>query len=164
MNQNNRTVISLPSDREILITRVFDAPRELVFRAHTDPALIPLWWGPRSTTTIVDKMDVRPGGKYRFVHRTDDGSEYVFHGEFREIVPPERIVQTSELEGSPGIVLETLTFDERDGRTTLTVLDECPTQETRDAMIASGMEAGLNESYDRLAHLLAQQDAAARRS
>ena len=162
MNRNNRTAISLPSDREILITRGFDAPRELVFRAHTDPALIPLWWGPRSTTTIVDKMDVRPGGEYRFVHRTSDGSEYVFRGEFREIVPHERLVQTSEFEGAPGIVLETITFEEHDGKTTLTVLDVCPTQEIRDAILASGMEEGLNESYDRLAELLAEQSAAAR--
>jgi len=159
MNQNNRTVISLPSDREILITRVFDAPRELVFRAHTDPALIPLWWGPGSTTTIVEKMDVRAGGKYRFVHRSEDG-EYVFHGEFREIVPPERLVQTSELEGMPGVVLETITFEEQDGKTMLTVLDLCATVEDRDAILASGMEEGLSETYNRLADLLAEQDAA----
>jgi len=159
MNQNNRTVISLPSDREILITRVFDAPRELVFRAHTDPALIPLWWGPGSTTTIVEKMDVRAGGKYCFVHRSEDG-EYVFHGEFREIVPPERLVQTSELEGMPGVVLETITFEEQDGKTMLTVLDLCATVEDRDAILASGMEEGLSETYNRLADLLAEQDAA----
>jgi uncharacterized protein YndB with AHSA1/START domain len=157
VNQINRTVVSLPSDREILITRVFDAPRELVFRAHTDPALIPLWWGPRSTTTIVDKMDVRPGGEYRFVHRTEDGSEYIFSGEYREVAPPERLVQTSEFDGAPGhIVLETITFDEQDGKTTLTVLDVCSTQEERDAILASGMEEGLNESYDRLAELVAE--------
>ena len=161
MSQNNRTIISLPSDREILITRVFDAPCELVFRAHTDPALIPLWWGPASTTTIVDKMDVRPGGEYRFVHRSADGSEYVFRGEFREIVPPERLIQTSEMEGAQGSVLETLTFEEQDGKTRLTVLDLCPTQEVRDAILASGMEEGLDESYDRLAALLVEGDAAA---
>jgi uncharacterized protein YndB with AHSA1/START domain len=153
----------LPSDREILITRLFDAPRELVFRAHTDPALIPLWWGPRSTTTIVDQMDVRPGGQYRFIHRTDDGSQYVFSGEFREIVPPERLVQTSEFDGAPGhIVLETITFEEQDGKTILTVLDACANQEDRDAILASGMEEGLNETYDRLTELLAEQSAAAR--
>jgi uncharacterized protein YndB with AHSA1/START domain len=162
MNQNNRTAIRLPSDREILITRMFDAPRELVFRAHTDPALIPRWWGPRSTTTIVDKMDVRPGGKYRFVHRTQDGREYVFCGEFREIAPPERLVQTSEIEGAPGSVLETITFEEHGGKTTLTILDVCSTVEERDAILASGMEEGLSESYDRLAELLAEQSAKAR--
>jgi uncharacterized protein YndB with AHSA1/START domain len=155
VNRNKRTTLSLPSDCEILITRVFDAPRELVFRAHTDPALIPLWWGPRNTTTIVDRMDVRPGGGYRFIHRTDDGSEYIFSGEFREIDPPRRLVQTSEMEGAPGSVLETITFEELNGRTTLTVLDLCPTQEVRDAILASGMEEGLAESYDRLAELIA---------
>jgi uncharacterized protein YndB with AHSA1/START domain len=156
VNQNKRTVISLPSDREILITRLFDASRELVFRAHTDPALIPLWWGPASTTTIVDQMDVRPGGKYRFIHRPGDGSEYVFYGEFREIVPPERLVQTSGMEGTPDNVLETLTFEDLDGKTRLTVLDVCPTQEVRDAIIASGMEEGLDESYNRMEELLAK--------
>ncbi len=160
MSQNNRTVVSLPSDREILITRLFDAPRELVFRAHTDPALIPLWWGPASTTTIVDQMDVRPGGKYRFLHRSGE-NEYVFSGEFREVLPYERLVQTSEFDGAPGhVVLETLTLEEQDGRTILRVLESCATQEDRDAILASGMEEGLNESHDRLAALLAEQSAA----
>ena len=85
MNQSNRAVMTLPSDREILVTRVFDAPRALVFRAHTDPALIPLWWGPRYLTTVVAQLDVRPGGAWRFVQRSPDGSEYGFRGEFREI-------------------------------------------------------------------------------
>jgi uncharacterized protein YndB with AHSA1/START domain len=107
-------------------------------------------------------MDVRPGGQYRFVHRSGDGSEYVFHGEFREIVPYERLVQTSELEGAPGVVLETITLEEHAGKTTLTVLDVCSTKADRDAVLASGMEEGLNESYDRLTELLAEQSAAAR--
>ncbi len=162
MNQNNRITVTLPSDLEILITRVFNAPRELVFRAHTDPALIPLWWGPRSTTTVVEKMDPRPGGQYRFIHRSD-GEEYVFSGEFREVVPFERIVQTSEFDQAPGtVVIETLTLEERDGKTLLTVLQACPTMEARDAILASGMEYGLNETYDRLSELLAEQSAAAR--
>jgi uncharacterized protein YndB with AHSA1/START domain len=160
MNQNNRTVIELPSDRELLITRVFDARRELVFRAHTDPALIPLWWGPRSTMTIVDKMDVRPGGEYRFIHRSD-GQEYIFYGEFREIVPPERIVQTSQMEGTPGYILETLTLEEQNGKTILRVLETCETKEVRDAVLASGMEEGLSESYDRLDELFEAQMAEA---
>lgn len=163
MNQNNnRTTVSLPSDHEILVTRVFDAPRELVFRAHIDPDLIPRWWGPRSTTTIVEKLDPRPGGQYRFIHRSN-GEEYIFSGEFREVVPFERIVQTSEFDGAPGTVLiETLTLEERDGKTTLTSLQSCPNQETRDAIIASGMEYGLDESYERLSELLAEQQKAAR--
>jgi uncharacterized protein YndB with AHSA1/START domain len=105
---------------------------------------------------------VRPGGEYRFVHRTADGSEVVFRGEFREIVPPRRLVQTSEMEGAPGVVLETLTLEEQDGKTTLTILDVCPSQEVRDAILASGMEAGLAESYERLAQLVAELGAAAR--
>ena len=163
MKPNHRTEIRLISDLEVLITRVFDAPRELVFRAHTDPSLIPLWWGPRNTTTIVETMDVRPGGAWRFIHRSDDGSEYGFRGEFREILPPERLVQTSEFEGAPGhIVLETITFEEQFGQTTVKVLDLCASIEDRDAMLASGMEEGLEETYDRLAELVAQQSAAAR--
>lgn len=157
MTENNRTTVTLPSDREILVTRVFNAPRELVYRAHTDPALIPRWWGPRDTSTIVDQMDVRVGGKYRFIHHAPDGSEFVFHGEFRELTPPERLVQTSAIEGMPGSILEILTFAEENGKTTLTVLDQCPTKEARDAILASGMEEGLHESYDRLAELLAEQ-------
>jgi uncharacterized protein YndB with AHSA1/START domain len=156
MNQHSGTVIELPSDQEIRITRVFDAPRELVFRAHTDAALIPLWWGPRSTTTIVDKMDVRPGGEYRFIHRSD-GSEYIFYGEFREITPPERIVQTSQMEGMPGVIVETLTLEEKNGKTILTVIEWCATKEERDAVLASGMEEGLRESYDRLDEIFAAQ-------
>lgn len=158
MNQNNRTIVSLPSDREILMTRVFDAPRELVFRAMTDPALIPLWWGPRTTTTIVDQLDARVGGTYRFIHRMDDGSQFVFSGEFREITPPERIVQTSEFDGAPGnVVIDTVTLEEHDGRTTLTIVEVCDSKEVRDAIIASGMEGGLSETYERLDEILAEQ-------
>jgi len=161
MNSNNRAVVTLPSENEILITRVFAAPRELVFRAHTDPLLIPRWWGPRNTTTIVDHMDVRPGGTYRFVHRTPDGFEVVFRGEFREIVPHERLVQTSEMEGNPGALLEIMTFTERDGLTTLAAREVCPSREVRDAVLASGMEEGLQESYVRLDELFASEQAAA---
>jgi len=161
MNQKNRAEISLPSDREILIKRVFNAPRALVFRAHIDPALIPLWWGPERTTTIVEKMDVRPGGEWHFTHRMPDGSGFWFRGEFREVVPPERLVQTSEFEGALGnIVIDTITFEEHDGKTTVTTLETCESQEVRDAIIASGMEGGLNESYERLDALITEQFAA----
>ena len=85
--------LTLPSDREIVMTRLFDAPRELVFKAYTDPAMVPHWWGQRGATTTVDKMDVRPGGAWRFVQRGPDGSEFAFNGEYREIVPPERLVR-----------------------------------------------------------------------
>lgn len=161
MNQKNRAEISLPSDREILVTRVFNAPRDLVFRAHTDPALVPLWWGQRSATTVVTELDVRPGGGWRFVQRAPDGSEYGFRGEFREIAPPERLVQTFEFEGMPGhVVLQDMTFTEQDGKTTLTTHEVYASAEDRDGMIASGMESGLHETYERLDELLAAQVAA----
>lgn len=161
MTQNNRTTLTLQSDNEILITRVFNAPRELVFKVLTDPELIPRWWGPKDTTTIVDYMDVRPGGGYRYIHRSGDG-EVIFHGEIREVVPNERVVQTTSIEGMPGpAVVDTMTLEEHDGKTTLTVLEECPSAEVRDAIIASGMEEGMKESYDRLAELLVEQSATA---
>lgn len=150
--------VTLPSDREIVMTRVFNAPRELVFRAHVDPALIPHWWGPRGNTAVVDKLDARPGGAWRFVVRRDDGSgEIAFYGEFREVVPPERFTWTfgfDGLHGPPG--LETYVFEERDGKTTLTSTAYFGSVEERDAVLASGMETGANESADRLDELLAR--------
>jgi uncharacterized protein YndB with AHSA1/START domain len=149
------TKVTTPSDREIVSERVFDAPRERVFAAFTDPELIPRWWGPRDTTTIVDQMDVRPGGAWRFVHRGPDG-ETGFRGTYREVAPPERIVQTFEWEGMPGhVVVETAIFEDLGGRTKLTNISLFQTTEERDGMLASGMEAGLTESHDRLDELLA---------
>jgi len=151
------TKVTLPSDREILITREFDAPRELVFKAMTDPNLIPRWWGPRRYTTTVDKMDVRPGGAWRFIMREPDGRESGFRGEYREVVAPERIVQTFEWEPMAGhISVDTATFTERDGRTLLTVRSLFASKEDRDGMIQSGMEKGLAETHDRFAELLAE--------
>ena len=150
--------VSTPSDNEIVLTRRFDAPRELVFKAMTDPDAIPKWWGPRRYQTIVDRMEVRPGGAWRFINRDQDGTEFAFHGEYREIVPPERLVYTFEFEGAPGHVsLETIVLEEREGVTYSidTVLFD--TREARDAMIASGMETGASESMDRLAELVEAQ-------
>jgi uncharacterized protein YndB with AHSA1/START domain len=128
-----------------------------VFAAYTDPELSPQWWGPRGTTTIVDQMDVRPGGAWRFVNRDSDGSETGFRGTYREVTPPERIVQTFEWEGMPGHVLvETATFEDLGGRTKVTATSLFHTSEERDGMLASGMERGLTETHDRLAELLAQ--------
>jgi uncharacterized protein YndB with AHSA1/START domain len=159
------TKVTLPSDLEILITREFDAPRELVFKAMTDPTLIPQWWGPRDQTTTVDKMDVRPGGTWRFVSTGPDGTKSAFRGEYREIVPPERVVQTFEWEPMAGhISLETATFTERDGRTLLTARTKFSSKEDRDGMIQSGMEKGLRETHDRFAELLAKLRAAERSS
>ena len=117
--QSTRTAtVTTPSDREIHIERIFEAPRDRVFAVYTDPALIPEWWGPRGTTTIVDKMDVRSGGDWRFVARDSDGSETAFRGSYREVSAPERIVQTFEWEGMPGYVcLETAAFEDLGDRT-----------------------------------------------
>jgi uncharacterized protein YndB with AHSA1/START domain len=142
--------------QEIVMTHVFDAPRDLVFKTYTDPSLIPLWWGPRRLTTTVDKHEFRPGGAWRFVQRDADGNEFAFHGEYREIVPPERIVGTFEFEGMPGHVLvETVTLEELDGKTKLTATTVFESVEDRDGMVASGMESGARESMERLAELLA---------
>jgi uncharacterized protein YndB with AHSA1/START domain len=151
------TTVTTPSEREIVSERVFDAPRDRVFAAYTDPELIPQWWGPRGTTTIVDQMDVRPGGAWRFVGRDPDGSETAFRGTYREVTPPERIVQTFEWEGMPGhVVVETATFEDLGGRTRVTAHSLFHTSEERDGMLDSGMERGLTETHDRLAELLAQ--------
>jgi uncharacterized protein YndB with AHSA1/START domain len=153
----NPATFLFPSDREIDMTRVIDAPRELVFRAYTNPDLIPQWWGPEHLMTRVDRMDLRPGGVWRFVQRGSDGSEYVFHGVYREIVPPERLVDTFEFEGMPGhVMLETVTFEGHDGGTKVTVTSLFRTMEDRDGMLGSGMEKGAAESMDRLEKLMAK--------
>ena len=157
MVAGNRSAMTLtmPSDREIVLTRVFDAPRALVFKAHTDPNLIPLWWGPRRLTTIIDTLDLRPGGAWRFVQHDADGNEYAFNGVYREIVPPERLVSTFEFEGMPGhILLQTLTLEEHDGKTKLTSTALFESVEDRDGMLQSDMESGAAEGYDRLDDLL----------
>jgi uncharacterized protein YndB with AHSA1/START domain len=149
--------VSTPTDREIHIERIFDAPRDRVFAVYTDPKLIPEWWGPHGTTTVVDQMDVRPGGSWRFVGRGADGSEAAFRGTYREVSPPERIVQTFEWEGLPGhISVETATFEDLGGRTKVTTTSVFETTEDRDGMLNSGMESGLNETYERLDALLAR--------
>jgi uncharacterized protein YndB with AHSA1/START domain/DNA-binding transcriptional ArsR family regulator len=148
--------VTTPTDREIHIERVFAAPRDRVFAVYTDPQLIPRWWGPRDTTTTVDRMDLMPGGGWRFVMRDADGSETAFRGTYREIIPPERIVQTFEWEGMPGHVsVETTTFEDLGDRTKVTTTSIFHTTEERDGMLASGMERGMNETYARLDELLA---------
>jgi uncharacterized protein YndB with AHSA1/START domain len=154
-----KTTVSTPAAREILSERVFDAPRERVYAAYTDPQLIPRWWGPRRMTTTVQEMDVRPGGKWRFLQREPDGREHAFRGVYREVTPPERIVQTFEWEGMPGhAIVETVSFTELDGRTAVSVVSLFHTGEERDGMLAAGMEGGLTESHDRLAELLGGRD------
>ena len=153
------TTVTTPTDREITSERVYRAPRERVFAAYTDPLLIPRWWGPRSTTTIVDKMDVTPGGAWRFISRSSDGSETAFRGSYREVTPPARLVQTFEWEGMPGhILVETVTFEDLNGHTKVTTNALFPTTAERDGMLAAGMQQGMSESHDRLSELLAKEE------
>lgn len=154
----NAAQITTPTDREIRVERIFEAPRERLFAVMTDPELIPEWWGPRRYTTRVDQMDVRPGGDWRFVCRDEDGSEEGFRGSYRELTPPERIVQTFEWEPMAGYVsLETMTLEDiGEGRTKVTTVSIFFTTEERDGMLNSGMEEGLNETYERLDELLAR--------
>lgn len=152
-----KATVTLPAEREIHVERVFEAPRERVFAAYTDPELIPRWWGPRGTTAVVDEMDARTGGKWRFAIRNSDGSETGFRGVFREVSPPERIVQTFEWEGLPGHVsVDTATFEDLGDRTRVVTTSIFHTPEERDGMLESGMERGMNETYSRLDELLAR--------
>jgi uncharacterized protein YndB with AHSA1/START domain len=156
-NQTQATRVAAQGEREIVTERVFDAPRERVFQAFTDPELIPQWWGPRDTTTIVDQMDVRPGGAWRFVTQGCEGENQAFRGTYREVEAPERIVQTFEWEGMPGYVsVETVTFEDLGDRTRMTSRLLFHTPEERDGMLSSGMETGQNESFERLDELLAR--------
>ena len=148
-------IIVEPGRQDIVITRVFDAPRAVVFRAITDTDLIPNWWGPRRYETIVDRMEVRPGGLWRFLNRDAEGNEYAFKGVYHDIVAPERVVQTFEFEGVPGHVsLDTATLEEIDGKTKFVAVSVFQSIEDRDGMVQSGMEAGARETYDRLAEAI----------
>ena len=149
--------ITTPHDRQIRVERIFDAPRDRVFAAFTDPALIPEWWGPYDTTTIVDQTDVRPGGLWRFIAQDCDGRETAFRGVYREVTPPERIVQSWEWEGLPGHVsIETAEFEDLGDKTRMIGTTLFHTTEERDGMLNSGMEKGMNETYERLDALLAR--------
>lgn len=145
--------VTMPSDVEVTMVRVFDAPRELVFAAHARCEHLKHWWGRGNPLDC--EMDFRPGGRYRFVEHAPDG-RHAFHGEYLEIKEPERIVQTFEYEGMPGhVCVETLELTEEDGRTTVTSVTRFDTKEERDGMVASGMEVGARESYDALDTYLA---------
>ena len=150
-------IIAEPGVPQIVITREFAAPRELLFRAHTDPELLVQWLGPRALTVTVDRLDARDGGRWRFTHRDADGNEYAFHGVFHGTPSPDGIVRTFEFEGAPGRVsLETLTFEERGGRTLLRANAVFQSVEDRDGMVESGMEAGVDDGMERLDELLAR--------
>lgn len=158
MPKSNPTKVTIePGKQEIVITREFNAPRERVFRAFTDPKAIPQWWGPRYLTTIVDKMEVRPGGLWRYRQRDEKGNEFNFHGVYHSVEAPARIVQTFEFEGAPGSVsLETVTFEEEGGKTNMRSQAIFQSVADRDGMVQSGMEEGTKDTYDRLEELVAQ--------
>jgi len=157
MVEQKKLTLTTPSEREIVMTREVDAPRERVVEAHTKCEHLNKWWGPRKYSFELCEMDFRPGGKYRFVHRGPEGiEEHGFRGEYPEIVPPERIVWTFEWEGMPGhISVDTLTLEDLGGgRTKLTSHSVFDSKEDRDGMLQSGMEEGAGETYDRLAEFV----------
>jgi uncharacterized protein YndB with AHSA1/START domain len=141
---------------KVVMRRVFDAPRDLVWKAFTDPNSIPRWWGPRTLTTTVERMEVRPGGAWRFIQRDPEGAEYAFNGVFKQIEPPGLLSYTFNFEGIPGEheVFETVTFEDLNGKTKVTSTATFANIEDLDAMVASGMEAGAVESWDRLAEIV----------
>ena len=138
-------------------SREFDAPRELLFRAYTDPELLVQWLGPRKYEMVIDRFDVRDGGAWRYTHRGADGSEYGFHGVFHGKPSTDGMVQTFEFEGAPGHVsLDSLTFEEHDGRTVVRTHTVFQSVQDRDAMVEGGMERGMTEGYERLDELIAR--------
>jgi uncharacterized protein YndB with AHSA1/START domain len=156
VTSSGTATVTLPTDEQILIRREFDAPKHLVFKAYTTPELVRRWWHAKRGKMTVTEIDLRVGGKWRSAMITDDGVEVAFHGEYREIVPNERIVSTEVFEGAPQGggdeqgTLNTATFTEADGRTTLTILVQAPSKEVRDAIVESGMEAGMQDAFDLL--------------
>lgn len=144
-----------PGMPQIIITREFDAPRDLVFRAHTDPGLLVQWLGPRDLTLSIDRYDVRDGGRWRYVHTDAQGNAYGFHGVFHGDPSPQAIVQTFEFEGAPGHVkLDTTTLEQRGSKTLVRTISAFGSVADRDAMIASGVERGARDSGERLQELL----------
>lgn len=158
MTKHNTKVTAEPGKQEILITREFDAPRELVFKAFTDPELYVQWLGPRDLAMTLETFEPRSGGSWRYIHQDKDGNAYGFHGVNHEVTAPERIIGTFEFEGLPEpghVTLETARFEALPGdRTRLTIQSIFQSVEDRDGMLHSGMEGGMNESYTRLDELL----------
>jgi uncharacterized protein YndB with AHSA1/START domain len=151
-------IVAEPATQQILITREFDAPRELVYRAYTDPELLVQWMGPKRLTMTIERHELRDGGRYRYSHRDENGFEAAFHGVFHgEPSLDGGVVRTFEFEGYPGHVsLETLTLEERDGKTLSRAVSVFQSVEDRDGMMASGMESGVNEGMEKLDELLAR--------
>jgi uncharacterized protein YndB with AHSA1/START domain len=151
VTSSGTATVTLPTDEQILITREFDAPKELVYKAFTTPELVKRWWSAKRGEVTTAEIDLRVGGRWRYVMVADGGFEVGFHGEYREIVPNERIVSTEVYEGYPDEeAVNIATFTEVDGRTTLTILVQHTSKEARDAHIDSGMEAGLQDALDLL--------------
>jgi len=157
VTSSGTATVTLPTDEQILITREFDAPKHLVYKAWTTPELVKRWWHAKRGEVTVVEIDLRVGGAWRYVMVADDGFEVGFHGEYREIAPNERIVSTEIYEGLPegvseeeGATVNTTTFTEANGRTTLILLMQAASKISRDAIIDSGMEAGLQDALDLL--------------
>jgi uncharacterized protein YndB with AHSA1/START domain len=151
-SRSSATTFTTPSDREVTMTRVFDAPRRLVFEAWTSPKHLPHWMlGPEGWTMPVCEVDLRPGGAWRFVWRKADGSEMEMHGVYREVKPPERVVSTESWGGEWPETINTLTLTEKDGRTTMSQTVLYPSKDARDAAMKTGMKDGASMSFDRLA-------------
>ncbi len=149
------SIVAEPGRQDIVMTRTFDAPRDVVFRAMTDPALLPKWWGLSETETVVDRFDFRSQGNWRIVERDTDGREYGFHGVIHDVSAPESYTQTFEFEGMPGhVLMETHRLEEVDGGTRYTSTAVFQSVEDRDGMLASGMETGAGQSMDQLAELV----------
>jgi uncharacterized protein YndB with AHSA1/START domain len=155
MKNTGTLKVTLPTDCEVVLTRVFDAPRSLVFEAFTKPELLKRWFGPRGWSLAVCEVDFRVGGGFRFVLRGPDGKEMGMRGVYREITPPERSVHVESFDDYPGESQVTAVFVEQGGKTTMTATVLYESKEVRDAVIKSGMEHGAAETYDRLAELLA---------
>lgn len=148
---SNQLTVTTPTDLEVVMTRVFDAPRNLVFEAHTSCEHMRRWWGPSRYEVAECDIDFREGGAWRIVQRGADGEEHGFSGEFREIVRPERITWTFEYDGAPGHVsVQTVTLEEHDGKTTLTATSVYDSVQDRDATLQAGMTDGAAETWDRL--------------
>jgi uncharacterized protein YndB with AHSA1/START domain len=159
MSKNKTAILAEPGKQELFITREFDAPRALVYKAHIDPALYVQWLGPRGYEMILETFEPHSGGRYRYIHKDKDGSEYVFHGVFHEM-SEELMIQTFEFEGLPEpghVVLDTMRLEELPGnRTRATIQSVYQSVADRDGMVQSGMERGVNEGYERLDELLAK--------
>jgi uncharacterized protein YndB with AHSA1/START domain len=154
--QNTGTLkVTTPSDREVMLTRVFDAPRHMVFDAFTKPELLKRWFGPRGWSLSQCEVDLKVGGKWRFVLRSPEGQEMGMSGVWRELQPSGRIVHTESFDDFPGESQVTTVLTEKDGKTTLQATVLYPSKEVRDAVIASGMEHGAAESYDKLNDMFA---------